>query len=134
MSINLIQSQQIAEAAIKKAVEIGVPMNIAIMDEGANIKFFIRMDDALLGSADIALKKARTSSLFSQDSGEIGKISQRGGPLHDIEQTNGGLVSFPGGLVLRDNADKVIGAVGVSGGAVEQDYQVASAGAAAYQK
>jgi len=92
MSINLEQSQRVAEAARAKAVEIVVPMNIAVVDEGANIKFFIRMDEAMLGSADIALKKARTSSLFNQNSGEIGRLSQPGGPLHDIEQTNGGLV------------------------------------------
>ncbi|NVM66722.1 uncharacterized protein GlcG (DUF336 family) [Mucilaginibacter sp. SG538B] len=133
MSINLIQCRQTAEAAIAKAVEIGIPMNIAIVDEGANIKFFVRMDNAMLGSADIALKKARTSSLFNRDSGDIGKLSQPGGPLHDIEQTNGGLVSFPGGIVIRDDTGKVIGAIGVSGGTVEQDFQVASAGAAAYK-
>lgn len=131
MCITLNQSQLIAEAAKTKATEIGVPMNIAIVDEGANIKFFLRMDNAMLGSADIALKKARTSSLFNRDSGDIGRLSQSGGPLHDIEQTNGGLVSFPGGIVIKNDAGKIIGAIGVSGGAVDEDYQVAAAGVAA---
>lgn len=132
MSISLLQSQEIAEAARAKAEQIGVPMNIAIVDEGANIKFFVRMDNAMLGSADIALKKARTSSLFNRDSGEIGLLSQPGGPLHDIEQTNGGLVSFPGGIVIKDRLKRNIGAIGVSGGTVEQDQAVATAGAHAF--
>jgi len=105
MTINLNQSWQIAQAARDKAFEIGIPMNIAIVDEGANIKFFMRMDNAMLGCADIALKKARTSSLFNSDSGEIGKQSQPGGPLHDIEQTNGGLISFPYGLLKTISKD-----------------------------
>ena len=133
MSVTIIQAEKIAEAARNKAEEVGVPMNIAIVDEGANIKLFIRMDRALLGSGDIAIKKARTSSFFEMDSGEVGKQSQPGGPLYNIEQTNGGLVSFPGGVVIKDGQGKTIGAIGVSGGAVDQDSAVASAGAAAFR-
>lgn len=132
MSITLIQAEKIAEAAREKAIAIGVAMNIAIVDEGANMKLFIRMDDAFLGSADIAIKKARTARLFDMDSGEVGKLSQPGGPLYNIEETNGGLVSFPGGVVIKDNTGKIVGAIGVSGGAVDQDQAVASTGAAAF--
>lgn len=132
MSITLIQAQQIAEAAREKAQAIGVAMNIAVVDEGANMKLFIRMDNAFLGSADIAIKKARTARLFDMDSGEVGKLSQPGGPLYNIEETNGGLVSFPGGVVLKDKTGKIVGAIGVSGGAVEQDQEVATSGAAAF--
>lgn len=133
MSISLIQAEKIAEAAKAKAKEIGVAMNIAIVDEGANLKLFVRMDNAYLGSADVAMKKAKTSRYFDQDSGDVGKLSQPGGPLYNIEQTNGGLVTFPGGVVLKDAAGVIEGAIGISGGAVEQDYAVASAGAAAYE-
>jgi uncharacterized protein GlcG (DUF336 family) len=132
MSITLLQAQQIAEAAREKAIAIGVAMNIAIVDEGANMKLFIRMDNAFLGSADIAIKKARTARLFDMNSGEVGKLSQPGGPLYNIEETNGGLVSFPGGVVIKDSSGKIVGAIGVSGGAVEQDQAVASTGAAAF--
>ncbi len=132
MSITIIQAQKMAEAAKDKANEIGVAMNIAIVDEGANIKLFIRMDNALLGSGDIAIKKARTSSLLEMNSGDAGKQSQPGGPLYGIEETNGGLVTFPGGVVIKDRDGKLIGAIGVSGGAVGQDFEVAASGAAAF--
>ena len=131
MSINLEQSEIVANAAKEKAFAIGVPMNIAIVDEGANLVSFHRMDNAWLGSVDISIKKARTARFFDMNSGEIGKLSQPGGPLYNIEHSNGGLISFPGGVLLKDNTGKIIGAVGVSGGSVEQDHEVATAGASA---
>lgn len=128
MNITSVQSEKIMEAAKAKAEEIGVPMNIAIVDEGANLKLFLRMDEALLGCADIAIKKAKTARFFNQDSGEIGKLSQPGGPLYNIEHSNGGLITFAGGVVVKDDNNKIIGAIGVSEGSVEQDQMVASAG------
>ena len=131
MSITLEQAEQISEAAKAKAQEIGVPMNIAIVDGGANLVSFHRMDNAWLGSVDISIKKAKTARFFDMNTGEIGKLSQPGGPLYGIEHSNGGLISFPGGVLLKDAAGKIIGAIGVSGGSVEQDHEVASAGAGA---
>jgi uncharacterized protein GlcG (DUF336 family) len=128
MNVTLYQAEKIVKAAIAKAKEIGVAMNIAIVDEGANLKLFYRMDDAMLGCADIAIKKAKTARLFNNDSGEIGKLSQPGGSLYGIEQSNGGLITFAGGVLLRDG-NTIIGAIGVSGGTVEQDQAVAIAGA-----
>jgi uncharacterized protein GlcG (DUF336 family) len=130
MSITLEQAEKISEAAKAKAKEIGVQMNIAIVDEGANLKAFHRMDNAWLGSVDISIKKARTARFFDMPSGEIGKLSQPGGPLYNIEHSNGGLISFPGGVLLKKGS-AIIGAIGVSGGTVDQDHAVASAGAAA---
>jgi uncharacterized protein GlcG (DUF336 family) len=131
MSITLEQAEHVAAAAIEKANAIGVSMNIAIVDEGANLVSFHRMDNAWLGSVDISIKKAKTARFFDMNSGEIGKLSQPGGPLFNIEHSNGGLITFPGGVLLKDNSGKIIGALGVSGGAVVQDHEVASAGAAA---
>ncbi|MGY4535837.1 uncharacterized protein GlcG (DUF336 family) [Mucilaginibacter sp. UYNi724] len=133
MSVTLEQAEQLSKAAKEKATAIGVPMNIAIVDEGANLVAFHRMDNAWLGSIDIAIKKAKTARFFDMNSGEIGKLSQPGGPLYNIEHSNGGLISFPGGVVLKDGSGKVIGAIGVSGGSVDQDHEVASAGAGALQ-
>lgn len=130
MKLTLELAEKIAAAAIQKASEIGVPMNIAIVDEGANLKSFHRMDNAWLGSVDISIKKAKTARFFDMNTGEIGKLSQPGQPLFGIEHSNGGLISFPGGVVLK-NGDDIIGAIGVSGGSVEQDHEVASAGAKA---
>jgi uncharacterized protein GlcG (DUF336 family) len=129
MSITLEQAEKLSEAAKEKARAIGVPMNIAIVDEGANLVSFHRMDNAWLGSIDISIKKAKTARFFDMSSGEIGKLSQPGGPLYNIEHSNGGLITFPGGVVLKNSDGKVVGAIGVSGGSVEQDHEVATAGA-----
>lgn len=71
MNITSIQSEKVLEAAKAKAEKIGIPMNIAIVDEGANLKLFLRMDEALLGCADIAIKKAKTARFFNKDSGKL---------------------------------------------------------------
>ncbi|HUT23341.1 MAG TPA: heme-binding protein [Sumerlaeia bacterium] len=129
--ITLEQAQAALDAALKKSEEIGVKMDVAVVDAGANLKAFARMDDAWLGSIDIALKKARTARFFNMNTGEIGKLSQPGGPLYNIEHSNGGLISFPGGVPIQNAAGEVIGAIGVSGSTVEDDHEVAQAGAAA---
>jgi uncharacterized protein GlcG (DUF336 family) len=131
MDITLEQAEAISKAAKLKAQEIGVPMNIAIVDAGANLKAFHRMENAWLGSIDIAIKKAKTSRFFDMETGSIGQLSQPGGPLYMIEVSNGGLITFPGGIPFKDADGKIIGAIGVSGGSVEQDHEVALAGVAA---
>jgi uncharacterized protein GlcG (DUF336 family) len=131
MDITLEQAEAISKAAKQKAQEIGVPMNIAIVDAGANLKAFHRMNNAWLGSIDIAIKKAKTSRFFDIETGSIGQLSQPGGPLYMIEVSNGGLITFPGGIPLKDADGIIIGAIGVSGGSVEQDHEVALAGVSA---
>jgi uncharacterized protein GlcG (DUF336 family) len=131
MSITLKQSEAIIEKARAKAKELDTKMNISVVDAGANQVAFVRMDGAWLGSADIALKKAKTARFFDMPSGEIGKLSQPGKPLFNIEHSNGGLITFPGGIPLKDKEGNVIGAVGVSGSTVENDHAVAAAGASA---
>jgi uncharacterized protein GlcG (DUF336 family) len=127
--ISLTQAQQAVEAALSKSVKMGVKMDIAVVDAGANLKAFARMDGAWLGSIDIAQKKARTARLFDMPTGAIGGLSQPGGPLYNIEHSNNGLITFPGGLPLKNAAGEVIGGIGVSGSTVEDDHAVASAGA-----
>ena len=128
--ISLTQAQQAVEAALGKSKEMGVKMDIAVVDAGANLKAFARMDGAWLGSIDIAQKKARTARWFDMPTGAIGGLSQPGGPLYNIEHSNNGLITFPGGLPLKNAAGEVIGGIGVSGSTVEDDHAVASAGAA----
>lgn len=127
MNITLEQAEALITAAKTKAQQIGVPMNIAIVDAGANLKAFVRMDQAWLGSVDISIKKAKTARYFDMATGEIGNLSQPGGPLYNIEVSNGGLISFPGGIPIKQG-NEIIGAIGVSGGSVEQDHEVAEAG------
>jgi uncharacterized protein GlcG (DUF336 family) len=129
--MTLKQAQAAVAAALAKAEQIGVKMNIAVVDAGANLKAFARMDGAWLGSIDISIRKARTARFFDMNTGDIGKLSQPGESLFGIEHSNGGLITFPGGVPIRNQAGTVIGAIGVSGSAVENDHAVASAGAAA---
>jgi uncharacterized protein GlcG (DUF336 family) len=132
--LTLEAAERILAAATKKAAELGTRMDVAVVDAGGNLKAFVRMDGAWLGSIDISLRKARTARWFDMNTGEIGKLSQPGGPLFGIEHSNGGLITFPGGVPLKDGEGNVVGAVGVSGSTVENDHAVAVAGAAALSK
>ncbi len=129
--ITLEQAQAVLAAALKKAVAINTKMDIAVVDAGANLKAFVRMDDAFLGSIDISIKKAKTARFFNMPTGDLGKLAQPGAPLYHIEFSNDGLITFPGGVLLKNKDGDIIGAVGVSGSSVEDDHAVASAGAAA---
>jgi uncharacterized protein GlcG (DUF336 family) len=129
--ISTEQALAVVKAAMAKAKEINTKMDIAVVDAGSNLKAFVRMDSAWQGSIDIAIKKARTARFFDMPTGEIGKLSQPGGPLFGIEHSNGGLITFPGGVPILAGDGTLIGAVGVSGSTVENDHAVAEAGAQA---
>src|SRR3954465_4435439 len=129
MNITLSQAEAAIKAAKEKSRELGTLMNIAVVDAGTNLIAFVHEDGAWLGSIDIAQKKARTARYFNMDSGEIGKLSQPGGPLYHIEHSNGGLISFPGGVLIKNTNGEIIGAIGVSGDTVDNDQIVAQAGA-----
>ncbi|TYA70016.1 GlcG/HbpS family heme-binding protein [Seonamhaeicola marinus] len=118
-------------AAKEKAEADNVLVNIAVVDAGANLKAFIRMDESYLGSIDVAIKKAKTARYFNVDTGKLGEWTQPGGIIYNIELTNNGLVSFPGGLPIKNKDGKIIGAIGVSGGTIEQDREIATVGAKA---
>ena len=130
--VGLNAAMRVVDAALKKAQELDTKMNIAILDAGGNLKAFVRMDGAYLGSADVAMKKAKTSRLFNAPSGAIGGMSQPGGPLFGIEASNGGLITFAGGLPLANSDGEVVGSIGVSGSSVENDLTVAQAGVDAF--
>lgn len=126
-------ARQVAEAARTRAEAIGVAENIAVVDVGNNLVTFERMDGAWLGSIDIALGKAYTARAFEIPTAALGEQARPGGPLFGIHETNGGrIVIFGGGIPLtRDHV--VVGAIGVSGGSVEQDVTVAEAGVRAFE-
>ena len=128
--LSLTQAQAVLAASLAAAEEQGTLMDIAVVDAGGNLKAFARMDGAWLGSIDIATTKARTARFFDLPTEELGTLSQPGGPLYQIEVSNGGLITFPGGLPLHAADGTVIGAVGVSGSTVEHDRAVAAAGVA----
>jgi len=129
--VSLDDAQRIIQAGIAKAKEIGSPSNIAVMDAGGNLLAFARMEDAWLGSIDIAINKAFTSRAFDIATKQLASFAQPGEPFYGIHASNHGRVMiFAGGLPLKAGG-KVIGAVGVSGGTGEQDQQIADAAAAA---
>ncbi|WP_348266733.1 heme-binding protein [Edaphobacter paludis] len=129
--IKLADARRMIAAAEKKAEEIKQPMNIAIVDEGGNLIAFERMENAWLGSIDIAQKKAWTSRAFDITTKDLGANSQSGDQFFGIHASNNGKVMiFAGGIPLQKDG-KVVGAIGVSGGSGEQDHSVAEAGAAA---
>ena len=131
MNITLSQAEKIISVAKEKAVAIDTKMNIAVVDSGANLVAFSRMDGAWLGSLDISIKKAKTARFFDMNTGIIGELSQPGQPLFNIEHSNNGLITFPGGVPIKNAAGEIIGAIGISGSSVENDHTVAEAGASA---
>lgn len=133
MNITLQQAETAIAAAKKKAQELHALMNISVVDSGTMLTAFARMDGAWIGSIDVSFKKAKTARYFNMDTGEIGKLSQPGGSLYNIEHSNGGLITFPGGVLIKNAKGDIIGAIGVSGSSVENDHAVATAGAAAVQ-
>jgi uncharacterized protein GlcG (DUF336 family) len=128
MHVTFEEAQRAIEAAIRKAQDIGNRSCIAVVDSGANLKAFVRMDDAWVGSIDIAIRKARTAVFFGMPTGDIGKMSQPGKSLYGIEVSNDGLITFPGGVPIVDAQGVLIGAIGVSGSTVEDDHRIALAG------
>jgi uncharacterized protein GlcG (DUF336 family) len=130
--MTLDNAKLIIEAAVAKAKEIGQPMNIAVVDAGANLTAFARMDRAWLGSIDIAINKAFTARAFDITTCDLGNHSQPGKQFYGIHASNHGRVMiFAGGVPLKLNG-QVVGAVGVSGGSGEQDQTVVEAAAAAW--
>lgn len=130
--ITLEEANRIISAAEEKAREIGVPMNIAVLDAGRNLKAFARMEDAWLGSIEISIDKAYTSTSFEMSTKDLATMAQPEQPLFGIHTTsNSRVVIFAGGIPIQRDG-KVVCAVGVSGGTPDQDQQVAEAGAAAF--
>lgn len=132
MQLTSAQARAVITAAEAKASKLGVPVIIAVVDAGVHLKAFSRMDGAVLASIDIAMKKARTAALFQIHSEAVWEYCKPGGPAPGLELTNGGLAPAAGGIPLKSAGGELVGAVGVSGGAIAQDFEIARAAAAAF--
>jgi uncharacterized protein GlcG (DUF336 family) len=131
--ITLDQATAIVQACQAEAQSIGQPMNIAVVDDGANLVAFASMDGTKLIGVDIAQRKALTAVYFQMDTKDLAPLVQPGQPLYGIESTSGGrLVVFGGGVLLTTSDGSVAGGVGVSAGSVDEDHQVAAAGRSAF--
>lgn len=128
MPMTLLQAERLVHTATLHAETLGVAVCVAVLDAGGHLTAFSRMDHAWLGSIDVAIKKAKTSVLFQTDSESVWEFSKPGAQAHGLDLTNGILVTFAGGLPLKSASGEMLGAIGVSGGLVNQDREVALAG------
>lgn len=130
--LDLADAGVLLEAARAKASEIGVPMCIAITDEGGNLVAFERMDGGKVTSITIAIDKAFTAAGAKKATHEYGEVSQPGKPVYGIASAIGGrLMVVGGGLPVVVDSD-VVGGIGVSSGTPAQDREVAQAGIDAF--
>src|SRR5215210_6356730 len=131
-TITLQEARRVIDGAQRKAEQIGQPMDIAVVDAGGNLKAHVRMDGAFVASITISINKAYTAIAFQQQTAHLQEDTRPGGPIFGLSDAHGGrLVVFPGGIPLVRNGE-ILGAIGVSTGAVEQDQEVAEAGASAF--
>lgn len=134
MSISQSQAQKGIEAGLAKAKEIGSPSSIAILDDGRNLLAFVRMEGALLASIEISQAKAYTARSLNMNTADVTQYVQPGGPFYGMETSHRHpMVVFGGGVPVK-SGDQVVGAVGVAGGAIDQDVAVATAVADAIGK
>ena len=132
LGVTLEAARNIIRAGEAKAAAIGQPMNIAVVDAGAHLVAFERMEGAWIGSINISINKAFTARAFDIETKALGENSQSGDQFFGIHASNHGRVMiFAGGVPLKSGG-QVVGAVGVSGGSGKQDQSVAEAAAAAF--
>ncbi len=130
-SVSLDDARRVIAAGEQRAIAIGQPMNIAVVDAGGNLVAHARMDGAWIGSVDVAINKAFTARAFDITTQDLGSNSQLGEQFYGIQASNHGRVMIFGGGIPLKRGDAVIGAAGVSGGDGKQDQTVAEAAAGA---
>ncbi|MGQ9542940.1 MAG: GlcG/HbpS family heme-binding protein [Candidatus Bathyarchaeia archaeon] len=128
VKLTLEGAKAILAAAERKAKEIGVPMDIAIVDDGGNLLAFERMDGAKITSIDIAINKAFTAAGSRRGTHEYAELAAPGKPAFGIHVSNQGrFMIFGGGLPIVVRGE-VVGGIGCSSGTAEEDRIVAQAG------
>lgn len=131
LTLSLPDAQQMIRAALSAADALGLPYCVAVVDAEAHLLAFARQDGALIGCVDLAIGKARTSSLFEKSTEDLNRWAQPGADLYGIQHSNGGSVVLIGGGLPIVYEGAVIGAVGASAGTVAQDIAVSEAARAA---
>ena len=129
MGINYDLAEKALKAAVRKAKTLNIPVSIAVVDTGGHLVSFARLD-SVYGVIDFAVKKAKTAVMFGVDSDIMGSIIA-GADMHGygMLNSNGGLLTIGGGVVIKNTQGEIIGAIGSSGGSPEQDKEIATAGA-----
>lgn len=122
---SLASLQRMAQRAVERAGQLGVPVVFSAVDSGGNLVLLQRMEGALLGSVDVSAGKAYTANAFQMPTHELGQAARPDGPLYGIDASAPGkIVLFGGGFPYVVNGE-VVGGIGVSGGTVEQDMDIA---------
>jgi uncharacterized protein GlcG (DUF336 family) len=132
LTLDLTDARRVIDAGERRALEMGVPYNIAVVDSGGGLVAHVRMDGAWLGSVDIAINKAWTARAFDTSTEELARLTQSGQQGFGLNTTNDSKVVIFGGGIPIQRDGFVIGAVGASGGSVEQDVAVARAAIAGF--
>ena len=126
--VTLDEAKELIAAAEAKADEIDNPMVVTVANDEGNLVAQHRMDGAWLASVSISRNKAYTSAALDMPTHELAEPSEPGNSLYGLQTTDEGrIVIFGGGYPLERDGE-VVGAIGVSGGAVSQDREVAEAG------
>jgi len=130
--LDIEDANRLIAGARAKAIEIGVPMCVAITDESGNLIAFERMNGGKITSINLAIDKSFTAVGIQKGTDVLGEVNQPGMPAHGISSTLGGrMVTVAGGLPVTFEG-QVVGGVGVSSGLPAQDYEVALAGVLAF--
>ncbi|WP_261512162.1 GlcG/HbpS family heme-binding protein [Chryseobacterium paludis] len=130
MNITYSEATIAINASIEKAKSLHIPVSLAVVDTGGHLVAFARLD-SVYGVIDFAIKKARTAVMFGVDSDTMGTIVS-GADIHGygMLNSNDGLLTIAGGVVIKNKEGKIIGAIASSGGSPEQDREIANKGAA----
>ncbi|MFS4473065.1 GlcG/HbpS family heme-binding protein [Chryseobacterium sp. T20] len=129
MELNYKTAERALQAAKEKALSMNIPVTIAVVDTGGHLIALARLD-SVYGVIDFAVKKAKTAVMFGVNSEVMGNIiSETGFHGYGMLNSNEGLLTIAGGVVLKNTEGKMIGAIGSSGGSPEQDQEIAEAGA-----
>ncbi|MCE4064611.1 heme-binding protein [Chryseobacterium gleum] len=131
MEMNYELAEKALNAAKERALFMNIPVSIAVMDAGGHLVALARLD-SVCGVMDFAVKKAKTAVMFGVNSEVMGGIiSETGIHGYGMLNSNEGLLTIAGGVVIKNTSGKIIGAIGSSGGTPEQDKEIAEAGAQA---
>jgi uncharacterized protein GlcG (DUF336 family) len=126
--LTLADAKIILDGAEAKSREIGVDMDIAVVDDGGHLLAFIRMDGARLTSIDVSINKAFTAACARRATHEYAAIAGAGGPAFGMHASNQGRFMIVGGGLPLFFQGAIVGGIGCSSGSPEQDREVAQAG------
>ncbi|ULL19100.1 heme-binding protein [Paenibacillus sp. H1-7] len=133
MKMTLELAKFLLQTAERKARELGLASDIAIVDDGGNLVAFYRMDNARIAGIGISQDKAWTSVAMRMPTANLAQNAQAGGPSFGINTTNHGRVVILGGGIPLMRGGVLVGGIGVSGGTSAQDIEVAAAAVQAFE-